>query len=468
MIDDPLTRSKFSDLSKTLTMTIAGYHDNVLIGSGDPVEVDSFFGPSKIQTYLERVSPDSPGSGDIWKSFEHYRVFREPNVPYPFYYATGQYVTELDNAGHTWHKVVLGNPYIQCKGFGIENGDIPLQDMPPFVEENVADGSFIPKPPNFVNNYVACVKQILPNIKAEVDTFNFIREFEDLLTIAETVKKLVRFATQGPVKGVLSATRGKTLRQLFHAGSDAYLQLSYGILPTLSDIKALSGQCESAASRFRAKIADAGRLRSRHVTLRFKEFEDLDQTSVPYSVGIYPMPIGAGLFTTRRRTTYDPSTFHVEVQYNFGFTEFQKKHAELLSLLDAMGLDLSPRVIWNWIPWSFVVDWFIGIGQWLDNFRVLNMEPTINIRQQLWSIKRSRNISTSRSLSEGLTNTPWIPYIKDLPVDSARETSFRRSTDVPSMSSAITESGLSLSEFSLGVALGITQYARRHPRKWGV
>jgi hypothetical protein len=43
-------------------------------------------------------------------------------------------------------------------------------------------------------------------------------------------------------------------------------------------------------------------------------------------------------------------------------------YAELLAFLDAFDLVWDPAIIWNAVPFSFVVDWFYDVGQWLSKF----------------------------------------------------------------------------------------------------
>lgn len=39
----------------------------------------------------------------------------------------------------------------------------------------------------------------------------------------------------------------------------------------------------------------------------------------------------------------------------------------LRAYLDALGFQLDPKIIWDAIPFTFVLDWFFGIGSWLEN-----------------------------------------------------------------------------------------------------
>jgi hypothetical protein len=38
--------------------------------------------------------------------------------------------------------------------------------------------------------------------------------------------------------------------------------------------------------------------------------------------------------------------------------------------LDLLGLNLDPAIIWNAIPYSFVVDWFVNVGDYLHSLRI--------------------------------------------------------------------------------------------------
>jgi len=49
----------------------------------------------------------------------------------------------------------------------------------------------------------------------------------------------------------------------------------------------------------------------------------------------------------------------------------------LRGLLDSMGFELNPRIIWDAIPFSFVIDWFFGVGSWLGRFKIDALELPI-------------------------------------------------------------------------------------------
>jgi hypothetical protein len=38
--------------------------------------------------------------------------------------------------------------------------------------------------------------------------------------------------------------------------------------------------------------------------------------------------------------------------------------------LDALGFELNPQIAWDAIPFSFVLDWFLNVGDWLSQFKI--------------------------------------------------------------------------------------------------
>jgi hypothetical protein len=165
------------------------------------------------------------------------------------------------------------------------------------------------------------------------------------------------------------------------------------------------------------------------------------------------------------RVTNGSAHFHAELQYNYYYYRYQVEHAQILALMDHLGLNLNPAIIWNAIPWSFVIDWLVGVSQWLSTQRLGNMDPKINIMQYLWSVTYQRDIYVTSKITSPLyyvgtgipdASTESITH----PVVS--ETAYRRVSGLPTVS-LLTTSGLSPTEFSLGAALVVSR--RRHGGK---
>jgi hypothetical protein len=300
---------------------------------------------------------------------------------------------------------------------------------------------------------------MLPAVKEELSLINSILEVRDVTRIAKTAKAINQLQnTYIPYK--VNAFLFRTLRELLRKGSDAYLSLEFGIKPLLSDIRGIYLSLVRLERRMNALISREGRLQTRHFGWVYNEYPDTDSPVHEY-VG-WPasvvMPGQLDTWAVNRSVRYSPSIFHAEIQFNYNFTGYQREHARILGLLDSLGINFNPAIIWNAIPWSFVVDWILKVQDYLDGFKMQNMEPQINIRRYLWSIKRKREIQVRKGIS--YTVPPYPRQVAWIPLPMVTETSYRRQVGLPA-SSSIELSGLNPKEFSLGAALVLVRRRRR-------
>jgi hypothetical protein len=49
----------------------------------------------------------------------------------------------------------------------------------------------------------------------------------------------------------------------------------------------------------------------------------------------------------------------------------------LRAVLDTIGFELNPRIIWDALPFTFVLDWFFDVGSFLGNFKIDTLELPI-------------------------------------------------------------------------------------------
>jgi hypothetical protein len=272
-----------------------------------------------------------------------------------------------------------------------------------------------------------------------------------------------------------------TLRQLFHSSADGYLQVQFNILPLLRDISAIANAAFKLEAAIRRLTNSAGRRQRRHYDFHWQEYES-PATYVKTFTGSLSLgqfagstnPTGetgcsrahAGFFQYTRRTSFPNATeFHAEIEYSYYFTQFQRKYTSLLALLDYLGVNLNPQIIWNAIPWTFVVDWVYSISKYLGEQKTLNMEPIVNVHRYLWSWTLHRKTSVwFRTTHSQNTGTQFNPTITDTYLPTLYEKAYRRDIGLPSTGSSLFGSGLSATELSLGVALATTAGRPPHTR----
>jgi hypothetical protein len=148
-----------------------------------------------------------------------------------------------------------------------------------------------------------------------------------------------------------------------------HLNYNFGWKPTIGDVEAMV----NAITGFQKKLADflkeTNKVLHRHTVIEKK---------VKTGSGIYVPPIGYGLRrdvywkyslskTISAHVVYKPQPLKVMGEYEF----------VVRSLLDSLGFELNPRIIWDRLPFSFVVDWFFGVGRFLETFKYDTLELPI-------------------------------------------------------------------------------------------
>jgi hypothetical protein len=316
-------------------------------------------------------------------------------------------------------------------------------------DESIADGAFVPPPTGLSGLIQQSLNVMLPRIKEELSLINSIYELKDFKSFPTFLKKLSDFPDL--------FRKGQEVLKPLRLIADSYLQYAFNLKPLVSDISGLYRSLSTREKALNNLITRAGRVQTRHFQVLLNE-ETNDVVEHTYS---FDQGSGQSFYkVTGAKSTFmsfvEPTVFHAEIEYNYNYTQYQLEHARVLALLDAFGVNLNPAIIWNAIPWSFVVDWVLGVSQYLKQFSIRNMEPVINIRQYLWSVRRVRRITSQLKLGNNL-------YISDgsRPGPTTVEIAYRRQVQVPSASS-IMSSGLSSKEFSLGAALVIARKRSRH------
>lgn len=70
--------------------------------------------------------------------------------------------------------------------------------------------------------------------------------------------------------------------------------------------------------------------------------------------------------------------------------EVHRAAGQMAGFLDILGINANPAIIWNAIPFSFIVDWFYDVGDFLERFTVKNVRPITEITDFCVSVKAKR------------------------------------------------------------------------------
>jgi len=444
-----------------------------------------------VRRLYSKLRSDPVWSAGKWKDCQHYScVFSPDRSP-----KTVGWPCVLKSATDIGHYPGSVAPYeLAYSGLAFSTyGPLGnhLTGLPVLLQDDVDGDGFVPKPPALDSYITASLRAMMPGIKGELSLVNSLIELKDFRSLPRTLLRLKDFAlrlgssiTKRPkLKASAKAIRSRyssdhpTMSESLGVASDAYLQTQFNILPLLSDIAGFT----SAIKRTRARVNDLLVRQGKRQVKHFKLLVPMNQATEVSGEALYQLHGGqfdgyvgntsvqtgayaspACSFKCVREMIPDQyAEFHAQVEYNFWFTRFQTENAQWLGLLDALGVNLNPSIIWNAIPWTFVVDWVVDISRWLDQRKMLNLEPAVNISRYMWSWKYSRTtrlrITANTELNPTFLGYVYLPDLK--------ETIYRRELHLPTQNSFLTGSGLSSRELSLGVALAIPLGKRHKLRK---
>jgi hypothetical protein len=180
---------------------------------------------------------------------------------------------------------------------------------------------------------------LYPEINNGLGLIVSILEFRDIARLIKTVKKLGRlFDSYDPIR----RSPGRVVDVL----NDGVLSTSFGLFPIISDIKGIAADLIDLRKTIAEFVERGKKAHSYH----YKEVISDEKEYVQDTI--------AGEIFKQTKVTYF-ATLKCRYQYDARFDE---------SLMRVGGLRVSPSLVWDAIPWTFVVDWVINIGRWLDQF----------------------------------------------------------------------------------------------------
>jgi hypothetical protein len=226
-------------------------------------------------------------------------------------------------------------------------------------------------------NGQAYINTVMDRLRPDLRTVsvpNFLADIEDLKDLFKLWKKHVSLA--------------KNL-------AGAHLNFKFGWKPTVGDISDMIEGVTHMREKLAAFESQLGKIISDSTTL------DASSSTV---TGTYRVPGGAlATYTaTVNRKCIGALAWEPQPLAVMGGMD-----KILRGLLDSLGFELNPRIIWDAVPFTFVIDWFFGVGSWLDRFRVDTLELPIHLVDGYLQYKETLNVEWF-TVSDHLTG--YVPF----------------------------------------------------------
>lgn len=223
---------------------------------------------------------------------------------------------------------------------------------------------------------------------------NFLLEIDDITRTWQAMKKTVNF--------------GKTLRGVgVKDAAELNLEFNFGLKPLIGDLISIEENLRSLNAKIEQFEAALG------LTLHGSRVVLSDSPSLS---GIYyPSTANGETFGTAWTITCKRKvTAHIAWRPQ-PLQVVGALHKTILGLLDKFGIELNPRIIWDALPFTFVLDWFFDVGSFLGRYRIDAMELPIEYvdsylqySEELVFESSTAFDSTNRGMTPVLQSGRWV------------------------------------------------------------
>lgn len=299
------------------------------------------------------------------------------------------------------------------------------------------------------------LSNMLPSLVADNSLVNFILELKDFRKLASSLFS----RNSGLLNTLKSAFSQEDYDKPLARVSKAYLSYQFAWRPLIRDIQSLYSSLSSLDARIQDVINRADTPQQRYFgtdAIAAQPVSDLwlGNSTAPQGgqgFGSYLNP------RIRSRVTSESTAvrYHATVRYRYPVPPALRTAAgRTKALLDTLGLNRDPSIIWNAIPFSFVIDWFVNVGGFLKGLRTDNVPIKSEILDFCHSVKVERKVQLRHQSNSTTPGSPDPFTGAWMTSDTAIATVYERRVGVPDLRLALQTSGLSLREAVLSAALG--------------
>lgn len=145
--------------------------------------------------------------------------------------------------------------------------------------------------------------------------------------------------------------------------------------------------------------------------------------------------------------------YHATLRYRYSIpNELFTTGGKAKAFLDLLGVSRNPAVLWNAIPFTFIIDWVVNVSAYLERLKVDNIKIQTELLDFCHSARVERTIRMDVQTNNRYKPSPYS-YMAAETSDVCRKREYKRRVGIPDLMTAISTSGLSPREFLLGGAL---------------
>lgn len=278
-----------------------------------------------------------------------------------------------------------------------------------------------------------------PKLEADVSLANFLLELTDVSHLhryaarsARSLRKWVRLNKKWRGKRKRKYNIVSDLSNRSRGVTDTHLMWNFGIKPMVRDLQ----EVWSSLVNYELRVNDF--LARRRVPQR-RYYSERSNGSDYYedSFGVCVRHVRSSCEWQLKRTAV--------MTYTYDCAEIITVRDKLRALREILGLKLTQSVLWEAIPYSFVIDWVVDVGSWLRSRENNLIEPSVLITD--YSISHKLLYDANSTLLIGGVDG-WCP------IDRHTIQLYRRRRALPDTDgSPLQFSGLTANQLALSFSL---------------
>lgn len=206
---------------------------------------------------------------------------------------------------------------------------------------------------------------------------NFIAQTLPTNPVVDGAVSLAELYREG-IPNMVGATLLKDKAAFFRGLGGEYLNYQFGWLPLVSSLKDAAKAITESHAILQQLARDSGKniYRKRHSP------PVVNSTVVQHNGGTYPNGVGgadvvAPPWFRSTDTTKTETWFSGCYTYQYEPTEMDNLERIVQEASLLYGLELTPEVLWNLAPWSWLVDWVANVGPVVHNLSAFQQDGLV-------------------------------------------------------------------------------------------
>jgi len=213
----------------------------------------------------------------------------------------------------------------------------------------------------------------------------FIAELRDLSGMLSTSAAFFKGKWLGMGGRPLSQTMADTPKEI----SDHFLNHNFGWVPFIADLLKFYQTWENLYAILKQKSKDNGKWINRVRTIDRSNSETVTRTANMTGIAWRPefdrmsLDIDAGTYSRYKLeqvTSIDTRTWakgqfkYYRPEFDLEELDYPSEYRSAMRLLGIFGARINPANLWRITPWTWLVDWFLGFGTYMDRIQAMALD----------------------------------------------------------------------------------------------